>query len=111
MNGFLRRDQIPVKGFRIKRIYNQLISNSRWEMFSLNITSKIGKLCIFITRWSIFHLVGSGDKRSSSKPKSIEISRIQRLAYFLVSIVFGVVILKEGAFLLVPLVCFFLRLG
>jgi predicted PurR-regulated permease PerM len=34
----------------------------------------------------------------------MESSRIQRLAYFLVSIVFGAVILKEGAFLLVPLI-------
>jgi predicted PurR-regulated permease PerM len=34
----------------------------------------------------------------------MENSRIQRLAHFLVSIVLEVVILKEGAFLLVPLV-------
>ncbi len=81
-----------------------MILNSRWGMFGLIINSKIGKLCIFMTRWSIFKIVGSGGKRSSFKPKFMEISRIQRLAYFLVSIVFGVVILKEGAFLLVPLV-------
>jgi len=49
-------------------------------------------------------MVGSGCKRFSFKPKFMESSRIQRLAYFLVSIVFGVVILKEGAFLLVRLV-------
>lgn len=49
-------------------------------------------------------MVGSGCKRFSFKPKFMESSRIQRSAYFLVSIVFGVVILKEGAFLLVTLV-------
>lgn len=73
-------------------------------MFGLNINSKIGILCVFMTRWSIFQTVRSGGKRFSFKPKFMESSRIQRLAYFLVSIVFGVVILKEGAFLLVPLV-------
>jgi len=57
-----------------------------------------------MTRWSIFQIVGGGGKRSSFKPKFMESFRIQRLAYFLVSIVFGVVILQEGAFLLVPLV-------
>jgi predicted PurR-regulated permease PerM len=73
-------------------------------VIGLNISSKIGKLYIFMTRWSIFQMVGSGCKRPSFKPKFMESSRIQRLAYFLIFIVFGAIVLKEGAFLLVPLV-------
>ena len=34
----------------------------------------------------------------------MESSRIQQIAYFLVTIVFGAIILKQGSFLIVPLV-------